>query len=189
VVGTVRADVDIDDPSCVLIYNEPGRMLAVHPAGGHPGAAFIFRSRRLVDQHDRDAAKTLVTDAYADAGWLAPMMLDRWQEADDVYLDAVTRIALPSWHRGRIVLLGDAADCLSLLGEGSSNAIIAAHALSSALATYSGDHVAAFGDYERTHRRLVRKAQRGAIFASRFLVPATSAGIRARNAMLRLAPN
>lgn len=189
VVGTVRTDIDIADPSCVLIYNEPGRMLAVHPAGGHPGAAFIFRTDHLVDQRDQGAAKTLVTDAYANVGWLAPMMLDRWRDAGDVYLDAVTRIALPTWHHGRIVLLGDGANCLSLLGEGSSNAIIAAHTLSSALGTHSDDHTVAFSGYERAHRRRVRRAQRGAVFASRFLVPATSAGIRARNALLRLATN
>lgn len=189
VVGTVRTDIDIADPSCVLIYNEPGRMLAVHPAGGDPGAAFIFRTGRPVDPRDRGAARSLVTDAYAGVGWLAPTMLDRWQDAGDVYLDAVTRIVLPTWHRGRIVLVGDAASCLSLLGEGSSNAIIAAHALASALGTHSDDHAAAFGDYERVHRRRVRRAQRGAVVASHFLVPATSAGIRARNALLRFAPD
>lgn len=188
-VGTIRTDIDIADPSSVLIYNEPGRMLAVHPAGGHPGAAFIFRTDHLVAPGDRAAAKKLVTDAYAHVGWLAPTMLDRWRDAGDVYLDAVTRIALPTWHHGRIVLVGDAASCLSLLGEGSSNAIIAARTLAAALASHGDDHAVAFSDYERTHRRRVRRAQRGSVIASHFLVPATGVGIRARNALLRFAPN
>ncbi|WP_345762169.1 FAD-dependent monooxygenase [Diaminobutyricibacter sp. McL0608] len=187
-IGTVRADIDIADPTSVLIYNEPGRMLAVHPAGGHPGAAFIFRTDRVVDQRDQAASKKLVADAYADVGWLAPSLLDRWRAADDVYVDMVTRMVVPTWHRGRIALLGDAASCLSLLGEGSSNAIIGAHSLASAVGTHGDDHTAAFSAYEQEHRRNVRRAQRGASIASRFLVPATAAGIRARNAMLRLAP-
>ena len=189
VIGTVRADIDIADPSSVLIYNEPGRMLAVHPAGGHPGAAFIFRTDRVVDQRDQAAARKVVADTYADVGWLAPILLEHWRAADDVYLDMVTRIVVPTWRRGRMALLGDAASCLSLLGEGSSNAIIGAHILASALETHSDDHTAAFSAYEREHRRNVRRAQRGASIASRFLVPATGAGIWARNAFLRLAPS
>ena len=188
-IGTLRADIDIADPTSVLIYNEPGRMLAVHPAGGHPGAAFIFRTDRVFDPRDQTAAKKLVADAYAGAGWLAPSLLDRWRSAGDVYVDTVTRMEVPTWHRGRIALLGDAASCLSLFGEGSSNAIIGARLLASALGSSGNDHAAAFSAYEQAHRRNVRRAQRGASIASRLLVPATARGIRARNAVLRLAPS
>lgn len=32
------------DPRTVRVYNEPGRMAALHPAGGHPGAALMLRA-------------------------------------------------------------------------------------------------------------------------------------------------
>lgn len=187
-VGTLRTDLEITDPSAVLIYNEPGRMLAVHPAGGHPGVAFIFRTDLGVDPRDPGAGRALVADAYAGVGWLAPTMLERWRSASEVYLDAVTRVSVPTWHRGRIGLVGDAASCLSLLGDGSSNAIIAAHTLGRALEAHGVDHDDAFGAYERVHRRRIRRSQRGASMASHFLVPGSSAGIYARNTLLRFTP-
>ncbi len=187
-VATVRLDLAIADPARVLLYNEPGRLLAVHPAGGHPGAAFIFRTSDAPDPRDQEAAKRFVETAYADCGWRAPELLARWRAADDVYFDAVTRVELDRWTRGRIALLGDAASCLSLFGEGSSNAIVAGRTVAEALASHGDDHAAALAAYERTHRRRVRRFQRGAVLGSHFLVPATGLGIRTRDAAIRMMP-
>ena len=44
----------------LVMYNTPGRAVAIHPAGGHPGAAFMFRAPQIpqfdhrdIDQHKR----------------------------------------------------------------------------------------------------------------------------------------
>jgi 2-polyprenyl-6-methoxyphenol hydroxylase-like FAD-dependent oxidoreductase len=55
------------------------------------------------------------------------------------YFDSVSRIRLDTWSHGRIVLVGDAASCVSLLGEGSSMAITAAATLAQALVTEPTD--------------------------------------------------
>lgn len=47
-VGTMRAPAPIQDPRTVLLYNEPGTSLTIHPAGGKPGFAFIFRAVNAV---------------------------------------------------------------------------------------------------------------------------------------------
>lgn len=183
-IATVRMPIDLEDPRRVLVRNEPGRSLAVHPAGGVPGCAFIFRSRAEWDG-SLEAGKALVAQLYERDGWIAPQALAALRDSSDVYFDAVTRIVMERWHRGRVVLLGDAASCLSLLGEGSSNAIAGAKTLADALADHPGDHVAAFTAYERAHRRRIAAAARGAAFASHFLVPASAAGITARNTAAR----
>lgn len=183
-VGTVRTMITTGGPHEVLMFNEPGRSLSIHPAGGSPVAAFIFRGKHGFDHRVPAAGKHLVEQAYAGAGWVAPTVLDEFRASDDVYFDAVTRIDLPSWSRGRIGLIGDAANCLSLLGEGTSNAVVAARTVADALA--SSDIVTALANYESTHRRRLRRYRRGARLASHFLVPASGPGLALRNAGVRV---
>ncbi|MEO7017277.1 MAG: FAD-dependent monooxygenase [Leifsonia sp.] len=186
-IGTLRFPIEVEDPRQVLLFNEPNRLLAVHPAGGNPGAAFIFRSDDAYNHHDAAAGKAMVESAYANSGWLAPALLPAWRTAEDFYFDAVTRIEMCSWSRGRVALLGDAASCLSLLGEGSSNAIVAAKTFADALLRHEGNHATAFTHYEHTHRARLRKYQRGARPMSHFLVPVTGYGITIRDWLIRTA--
>jgi 2-polyprenyl-6-methoxyphenol hydroxylase-like FAD-dependent oxidoreductase len=187
-VGTMPTTIDGGGEAHeVLLFNWPGISLSIHPAGGKPLAAFIFRSKERYDHHDPHASRRLVKDAYSGKGPLSDQAVAEWLAADDVYFDAVTRIDLPSWTRGRISLLGDAASCVSLLGDGSSNAIVAAKTLSDELFAHPGDHDAAFAAYEATHRRRLRPFQRRAGVGSHFLVPTSALGIQLRNTGLRLA--
>lgn len=186
-VGTVRAPVPVADPRTVLLYNEPGTSLTIHPAGGKPGFAFIFRGQHDFDYRDAEQGRRLVESTYAGGGWLTTLALEEWGASGDRYFDAVTRVDVPQWSAGRVVLLGDAASCISLFGEGSSSAIVGAKTLADAIAAHPGDHTAAFAGYEHRHRRHVRPLLRGAGIASRLLVPKTRAGIAMRNAVLNSA--
>lgn len=113
------------------MHNTPGRAVAIHPAGGHETAAFIFRApaRPNIRDQDTDQNKQLVIDTYNGMGWRVPELLDRVSDSEDLYFDSVSQIRLDSWARGRTVLVGDAANCISLLGEGSSMAITGAATL------------------------------------------------------------
>src|SRR6267378_944134 len=75
--------------------------------------------------------------------------LDRVRAADDLYFDTVSRIQVPTWSRGRIGLVGDAASCVSLVGDGSSLAMAGAFALADSL---NGDIPAGLRTYEARHR-------------------------------------
>ncbi|NVN00269.1 FAD-dependent monooxygenase [Arthrobacter sp. SDTb3-6] len=187
-VGTVRSPIPIEDPHTVLMYNEPGTSLTIHPAGGKPGFAFIFRGQHDFDYRDPDQGRRLVESTYAGGGWLTTYALQEWGAAEDRYFDAVTRTDVPHWSAGREVLLGDAASCISLFGEGSSSAIVGAKTLAEAIATHPGNHTAAFAAYEHAHRKYVRPLHRGAGIASRLLVPKTRLGITMRNAALNVLP-
>lgn len=187
-VGTVRAPAPIEDPRTVLLYNEPGTSLIIHPAGGKPGFAFIFRGQHDFDYRDAEQGRRIVESAYAGGGWLTTLALKEWGASDDRYFDAVTHVDVPQWAAGRVVLLGDAASCISLFGEGSSNAIVGAKTLADSIAAHPDDHTAAFADYEHKHHKHVRKQQRGAGIASRLLVPKTRSGITIRNAALNTLP-
>lgn len=184
-VATVRTDkVHAENPHEVVMFNEPGRSLSVHPAGGLPGVAFIFRARAGNNHTDPGTGRELVEATYRRGGWETPGLLKAFLAADDVYMDTVTRIDVPRWHRGRVALVGDAANCLSLLGEGSSNAIVGAKTLADALCA-TASPTAAFEAYEHTHRSRIAPFLRGARLATAFLVPRTTQGIAVRNAGLR----
>jgi len=184
-VATTPLGETVDHPSDVLIYNAPGRLVSIHPGRDKALAAFIFRGAPVdIDYRDMDQHKRVVADAYADLGWRVPHLLKRMRDTDDLFFDAVSLVDLPTWSHGRIALLGDAASCVSLLGDGSSLAIAGAHTLATALAEH--DHSTAFTRYEATHRTLVTPKQRGVTAAAAMLVPKTRLGLATRNLAARL---
>lgn len=190
-LGLYVATVDLAGEAggdTVLMYNEPGRLVAVHPAAGRGIAAFIFRHPGLPDYDYRDSSahKDVVADAYAGMGWRVPDLLQQMRAATDIYFDSVSRVRMDTWSCGRIGLLGDAASCVSLLGDGSSLAIAGAAALSECVAANRDDPATALRDYERRHRRVVMSRQRWMGPGSRVLVPATASGVLARNTALRV---
>jgi 2-polyprenyl-6-methoxyphenol hydroxylase-like FAD-dependent oxidoreductase len=181
-VATVSLGQPAAEPDLVLLYNTPGRLVSVHPGRGRALAAFIFRGPAMPGLDYRDTArhKRIVADAYAGAGWRVPQLLDRLRDADDVYFDAVSKVVLPTWTTGRVTLVGDAASCVSLLGDGSSLAMAGAHTLAEALAA-GPDHAEALRRYEARHRTRVEPRQRNIGRAAALLVPKTRLGLRARN--------
>ena len=57
----------------------------------------------------------LVRSEFTDGGWISNEILDKMPSDEDLFFDSVTQIKMPSWSNGRIVLVGDAAYCLTLL--------------------------------------------------------------------------
>ena len=190
-LGVYVATLPLDDETGtdLIMYNTPGRAVAIHPAGGHPGAAFMFRAPKIpqFDHRDLDQHKRLLCDAYAGAGWRVPELLERVRaaEAEDLYFDSVSRIQVPTWSRGRIALVGDAASCVSLFGDGSSLAMTGAFTLADSLA---GDIPAGLRTYEARHRPQRAAKEDSVAYATRLLIPATAAGIAVRNTAMHLMP-
>ncbi len=188
-VATTPLGEPPEEPHDVLLHNTPGRLVAMHPVRGEAGVAFIFRHPAVPGFDHRDLAqhRRILAEAYAgEHGWRVPELLAHAQRAEDLYFDAVSKVVLPSWSVGRVVLLGDAAASVSLFGDGSSMAIAGARTLAATLA--EGDHVAAFRRYEAEHRRRTDARGRGAGLVAAMLIPKSRAGILARNAAARLLP-
>lgn len=189
-VATLPLGDDPSDECDVLMLNAPGRSVSVHPGRARAIAAFMFRSPRLpeTDIREPEAQKGLLTHHFRADGWRVPELLDRVREAPELYFDSVSRVSVPSWSRGRVVLVGDAASCVSLFGEGSSLAIAGAATLADALAAQPDDVAESLHNYETTHRTVAAPHQRGMEFAARMMVPGSRGGIVARNLTARLMP-
>jgi 2-polyprenyl-6-methoxyphenol hydroxylase-like FAD-dependent oxidoreductase len=117
-----------------------------------------------------------------------PELLERVRAADDLYFDSVSQVRVRPWWRSRVALVGDAASCVSLFGDGSSLAMAGAFTLAVELAANPDDHRLAFRRYEAAHRTLVDPKQRNIPRGAWLLIPATRAGILARNLATRLWP-
>src|SRR6266542_3006549 len=156
-VATVRLDgLDglIEGGREVVMYNTPGRAAAIHPSRGQALAFFAFRSPAVPDFDYRDTTqhKRLLAAAFQGGGWRVPELLKRVQATDDLYFDSVSQVRIRPWWHGRVALVGDAASCVSLFGDGSSLAMAGAFTLAEELGASPGDHQLAFRRYEASHR-------------------------------------
>ncbi|MFF2026672.1 FAD-dependent monooxygenase [Streptomyces sp. NPDC058171] len=172
------------------IHNVPGRLAGVFRYKDRTVAVFQFRSGPLdYDHRDPDAQKRILLDAFAGVtSWRIPLLLDAVRAAPTLYFDSASQIRLPSWHRGRAVLVGDAGYCPAFLsGRGTSLALTGARFLAEELERNGDDHTTAFARYEARQRPYVAFAQTSAEAGRDRLLPATRADLAARDAALRAA--
>lgn len=99
---------------------------------------------------------------------------------DDPYLDLVAQSVVPRWHRGRVVLVGDAAHAVSLLaGQGASLAIAGGCELADVLAA-APDLDTGLAAYEHRWRPVVERHQGVGRRAAGSFVPRTPLGLAVR---------
>jgi 2-polyprenyl-6-methoxyphenol hydroxylase-like FAD-dependent oxidoreductase len=131
--------------------------------------------------------QALLRRRLATAGWEVPAILDAMARAETFYFDRASQILMPSWSCGRVVLVGDAAACPSLLaGQGSALAMVEAYVLAVELAGARGEHVEAFARYGARLGSLLRSKQDAARGLGVALAPRNRLELAARNAALRL---
>lgn len=161
---TAPASGETETAGWYLMYNEPGGLVASVRPDRRPGqlkAGLAFRSDPVTyDRSDLDAQRDLLAQRFRGVGWRAPELVDAARTADDFYFDALIRIHVDRWSRGRVVLVGDAGYCPSpLTGLGTSLALVGAYVLAGELARSRGGHERAFRAYEQIMRPYVREGQ------------------------------
>ncbi len=172
----------------VVMYNAPGRSISVHPAGGRPIAALMFRHAAIadLDYRDIDACRRLLVSEFTGRTGPFDTVVDELRDGGELYFDAVSRVSLPAWSRGRVAVVGDAASCLSLFGDGSSLAIAGAYTLAEELGAAPHDPDGALRRYESRHREHIGGRHRGVRLASALMVPASRPAIGMRNTAVRI---
>lgn len=142
-----------------------GRVVHLRPDNvGTTRAMLTLRSDvRGLDRLDHDSIVAVLRATYADVGWEAPRVLAALDDAP-LYLDQITQVRLPAWHRGRIALLGDTAWCAGPFGTGTTNALAGAYLLAGELGaaahTAPQDIPAAFTRYETILRPQTDRGQK-----------------------------
>ncbi|MCA2264461.1 hypothetical protein A5626_16850 [Mycobacterium marseillense] len=172
------------DELAYVTYAAPGRQLARFALRGNRTTfLFIFRA----DHDDTNTPpKDQLRNTFRDCGWEVHDMLAALDDVDDLYFDVVSQIHMNRWSRGRVLLIGDAAGCISLLGgEGTGLAITEAYVLAGELARAGGDHRRAFDAYETRLRPFIESKQAGAARFIGFFATRTGFGLWFRNLALR----
>ncbi|MEV0196337.1 FAD-dependent monooxygenase [Nonomuraea sp. NPDC050691] len=146
-------------PGATATLSSGGRTAAVISIpDGRNVAFFGYRTGHACPGED---VATELRRVYGDFGWVIPEALAGLARADSVYFDTISQVVAPTWSKGRVVLLGDAAWCVTLFaGYGSSLAVGGADRLGTELAAYPGDIPAALAAWEQAIRPEAERKQK-----------------------------
>jgi 2-polyprenyl-6-methoxyphenol hydroxylase-like FAD-dependent oxidoreductase len=197
-LGYYTAAFIVDDPRMREGLGEdfytltvPGRQVAVYPIrGGKLATFFIHKAEKVLGDFSPETIREELHTAYGGMGWIVPELLERCPYGSGVYFDEVAQIELSDWSRGRVVLVGDACGCVSLLaGQGASMAVCGAYALAEELgAAQEGeeDITAALARYAAKLKPAVEKRQKAGRRLARWFVPDDHARLLVRDAAMRM---
>ncbi|MFY0408582.1 FAD-dependent monooxygenase [Solicola sp. PLA-1-18] len=150
-----------DDRQWRLHVGGDGRLVHLRPDNvGTTRAMLSLRTNtRGLGRLDPDAITDVLRATFGDLGWQTPRILDALRDATP-YVDEIAQVRLSTWHRGRVVLLGDAAWNAGPFGTGTTSALTGAYVLADELAASPDDITGAFTRYERTLRPMTDHAQK-----------------------------
>ena len=114
------------------------------------------------------------------------LMLEVMSGANDFFFDSVSQIRMPSWSKGRVALVGDAAAAPSFLaGQGSALGMVEGYTLATELAGNS-DHREAFARYHERLAPLLRSKQDAAQGLGLAFAPKNRFQLFIRNTVLKM---
>jgi 2-polyprenyl-6-methoxyphenol hydroxylase-like FAD-dependent oxidoreductase len=169
------------------MYLEPGRMAAAYctPKPGEILTFFMYQTAKP-EHLPRELRLPRVREVFAGMGWLTQQFLCDVNPSENVFMDAVVQIQMPTWHRGRVVLLGDACDCPTLLsGQGASLAMGGAYLLAHALHE-TAEYQEAFRRYEQQMYPVVQAQQKSARGFAKSFLPGSALGLFVQQTMMKV---
>ncbi|MPZ64819.1 MAG: NAD(P)-binding protein [Pseudonocardiaceae bacterium] len=179
---------DVVTERATSALTDTGRTLAVISLGQQRAAAFFGFRTDDVTRDLTDGPTLALTRTYGDMGWAAPHVLAQLPTAEDVYFDSVSQMLVNRWSRGRVVLLGDAAWCVTLFaGFGSSLAVGGADLLGAALELHPDDVPAALSAWESELRPQAERKQKLGRRVKGLYAPADPFRLWLRDLPLRMA--
>jgi 2-polyprenyl-6-methoxyphenol hydroxylase-like FAD-dependent oxidoreductase len=157
----------------------PNRQVGLYPT--NDGRVAVWLTHRSADRAVPTDTRASLLETYRGMGGLVDTALRHCPPAPDLYYDQVAQIMLDGWSRGRVTLVGDACQAVSLLaGQGASMAMGGAFVLAEELRGRRPAQAAT--RYEQRMRPSVRAKQRAGRRTANWLVPNAQWRITARAA-------
>lgn len=167
------------------VYNVPGKAVMLNAYNNKTDIAFCFFSAEEIayDYRDQDQQRRILYEHFCNEKWRTREVLEQALQCKNFYFDKFCQIKMPSWSKGRVALVGDAAYCATpAAGMGGSLAIVGATALADAFVKHDGNVDAALQAYDESLRPFVEKVQADAVdFGLEMFAPRTDEAIFARN--------
>ena len=165
---------------------ELNRSMWIFPfASGNPTALLNYRTDD-VDAEFRQTPIERVRAAFGPepTGRALGEVLDGLEAAEDLLFDSVEQVRMDSRHRGRVVLVGDSAWCVTLYaGMGVSMGMSGADLLGTTLQRHPGEVTRALAEWDRRLRPHVHAFQQNGIEQRQFFVQANKSELARRKAM------
>ncbi|KAM5355165.1 hypothetical protein ACJ41O_001811 [Fusarium nematophilum] len=122
--------------------------------------------------------KEFWTQRFRGAGWETERFLEGLKTTDNFYCQEVVQVKTDTWHRGRVVVLGDAAYCPSpFSGMGTTGSFVGAYVLAGEIMRSPDDLPLALANYDKTMRPFVNEIQKVNPTVLRWVIPDSRWGI------------
>ena len=152
----------------------------------HDGRVAFFGAHRVGGPGLPADPRAAVLAAYAGLDAATDRALAHCPPSEDLYYDEVAQVEPPRWSAGRVGLVGDACQAVSLLaGQGASLAVAGGLLLARELTT-GPTPAAAFRTYEQRWRPVVEERQRAGRRAAASFLPRTRTALLTRRIALAL---
>ena len=152
------------------------------------GAVFVWANedKELPAYNDRSAH---LLRAFGDTSPITQQVLEHCPENSPPYIDVLSQIHMPKWHKGRSIVIGDAAHCLTLFsGRGAAAAFAGACRLCNAIIENTTPEDA-FIAYEEQMRPIINDIMPATRNAVKWYVPMSLKNHMIRDGLMRFVPN
>lgn len=132
----------------------------------------------LIHRGSIEQQKEFWTQRFRNAGWHTDRFLEGMKTTENFYSQEIVQVKTDTWHRGRVVLLGDAAHCPSpFTGMGTTTSFVGAYVLAGEISKHSDDIPLAFANYDKVLRPFIIESQRIIVPVVKLLLPETRWGV------------
>lgn len=183
-----------DDEDWATIYTSTKKRMAMtryhSPTEGQVCLGVMGQDEEVQEVLGKDAQeqKQLFKKIFTEAGWKCDQFVDDMMTADDFYAQRTIQVQATTWHKGRVVLLGDAGyGPTPLTGMGTSLALIGSTILAGCMGKYPSDLGKAFAEYEEILRPYVETSHKIPGFLPDAVYPETKRGVRMVHLVLGVA--
>lgn len=187
----VKNDLEISED--FYSYSIPGKQASVYPLNdGDLAAFFLFKSKKLGRLSQKEI-EDLVIEKFGDSGWKFSEIAQKVKDNDSLFFDSLTQISMPKWYKNRVVLVGDACQCLTLIaGQGASMAMSGSYLLAEVLKKWKDDgadfenlphYYQKYQDLQRPESEKRRKKAKKMV---KYFVPDSKWKIFLRNIVMRV---
>lgn len=155
-----------DDTETSQMYHCPGGRVIMRRSHNQQESQVYFFLRdgseelQSLPRASLEHQRQFWSSRFADAGWQAPRFLEGMKTTESFYCQEAVQVRLDSWHKGRVVLVGDAAHCASpFSGMGATGSFVGAYVLAGEINRHPDDLARAFANYETKLRPFVNEIQ------------------------------
>jgi 2-polyprenyl-6-methoxyphenol hydroxylase-like FAD-dependent oxidoreductase len=169
-------------------HMEQNRYMCVYTTGKDDLACVFIWKDHSLEAPPPGQRNAYLKEAFNDPPEVVAKILDACPENDTFYMDPLIQIRMKNWHKGRVVLSGDAAHSLTLLsGQGASSAFWGASTLARALVDHEPEQ--AFRIYQDEMQPVINRIQPAVRSAAKWYIPGSTLPYLVRDTLMTCLPN